>query len=954
MYINKKNNGSFPLRGFLFVALLTICFLKGNSWAQEQDKSTREYLADHWDTADGLPGNSIVAITQTPDGYLWFATTKGLTRFDGLKFTVVDFLENEDETSQETLPDALFVDRIGTLRIGSSAGLTQYDYKTRQFKTLTAKDGITADRIRVINEDVKGNLWISFDVSYLNRFANGRFTAFNASHGLGDKKINAIVEDAGGNLLFGTRENGVYIFRGETFSKYEIEGLGKGYLIITMYEDRDNDLWIGANKGLFRVTAKNNKTYIYTTQDGLAGDYIISILEDENRNLWVGTANGLSRWGKKQSNAVVFSRVDLLKNHVITYLFKGRENSLWAGTYEAGIWQIKAARFSSCTLQEKGQEEIIFSMAEDRLGNTWIGTLSGKLYCCKGCTVTKSLEIPGISGTGISAIADDGLGNLWLGTNGKGVFMQKTGRFGNLTTRDGLADNMVISIFKDSKDNLWFGCSGGVSRYNTSTRTLESFKTAGGLPRKVHNVYEDKNHDILLATDKGIMAIKNNVFINNKMTGSCRDIPVTCIVQDSNGNLSSAESAVYWIATHGAGLKRYKDGMLTSYTTKEGMTSNFIYQLFEDGLGNLWMMSDSGVLRASKNELNGLADGRERYIICTAFGISDGMKSIEFNNMFSRHSALQTKTGELRFITRKDIAVVKPGEIEIDKNPPSVVIEAVLLNDQAVPDECYGQDSKKNVFKTIEDVVFLFTFTAPTFLSPEKVTFKYKLEGIDRDWVFLRPGKRRAAHYRNLAPGAYLFSVKACNNDGIWNDTGVSFAFTLKAPIYDTVIFKLGLLLLFIGLGGAGYFLYKRIKPLLRKPGDAKRAEMNPIFAEECIKKLSSLMEKEKLYREESISLQSLAEKLSLPPRLLSQLLNEKLNCTFPDYINKYRVEEAKELLANPDWADRKVISIAFEVGYNTKAAFYGVFKKYTGMTPIEYRKTRNPKYEIASTNKSK
>jgi len=953
MYKNKRKNGVFPLMGGLIVALLAIHFPREGLWAQGPAQYTQEYLVDRWDTADGLPGSSVLAIAQTPDGYLWISTTKGLTRFDGLKFTVIRFLENGDESPQKTLPDALFVDRAGILRIGSSAGLTQYDYKTRRFMTLTAKDGITADRIRVIDEDVKGNLWISFDVSYLNRFANGRFTVFNASHGLGDKKINAMVEDAGGNLLFGTRESGVYIFRGESFSKYEIEGLGKGYLIITMYEDRDRDLWIGTNKGLFRVTAQDNKTYVYTTRHGLAGDYIISILEDEDRNLWIGTANGLSRWAKKQAGPAVFSRVDSMKNHVITCLFKGRENSLWVGAYEAGIWQIKAARFSSCTLQGKGQEEIIFSLYEDRLGNTWIGTLSGRLYCCNNCTVIKTLEIPGISGMGISAIAEDSSGNLCLGSNGKGAFVGKAGRFTNFTTRDGLADNMVISIFKDSKDNLWFATAGGVSRYSGSTRTLESFKTAAGLPRKVHNVYEDNNHNILLATDTGIMVMenKNNKFINNKLTGSCRDIPVTCIVEDSSWDSpSSVGGEVYWIATHGSGLKRFKNGTLTSYTTKEGMASNFIYQVFEDGLGNLWMMSDSGVLRASKNELNDLADGRLRYINCTAFGISDGMKSIEFNNMFSRHSALKTQTGELRFITRKDIAVVNPGKIDINKTPPPVVIEAALLNDRAVPLECYGQDGQKNVFKKIQDVVFLFT--APTFLSPEKVTFKYKLEGSDRDWVFLGPGKRRAAHYKNLAPGSYSFSVSACNSDGVWNETGVSFAFTLKSPIYETLLFKLGVLILLLSLGWAGYFLYKKLKPLFVTVEDSKRLAMNPLFAGQCIKKLSYLMEVEKLYREESISLQSLADKLAITPHQLSQLLNEKLNSTFPDYINNYRIEEARELLVDPAWADRKVISIAFEVGYNTKAAFYNVFKKCTGMAPIEYRKTRNPKHEIR--NKSK
>jgi ligand-binding sensor domain-containing protein/AraC-like DNA-binding protein len=924
MYKNKKIRG-FPLGGVLIAALLTIFSPGEVIWPQTPDNYTQECLVDNWDTADGLPGNSVLSIAQTADGYLWIATTKGLTRFDGLKFTAVDFFENGNEPSQKTLPDALYVDRMGILQIGSAAGLTQYNYKTRRFTTLTAKDGITSDRIRVINEDVKGNLWISFDVSYLNRLANGHFTAFNASHGLGDKKINAIVEDMGGNLLFGTRENGVYIFHGETFSKFEIPGLDKGYLIITMYEDRDNDLWIGTNKGLFRVTAKDKKTYVYTTRHGLAGDYIISILEDENRNLWIGTANGLSRWNKKQAPDVAFSRVSPMKNHVITFLFKGQENLIWAGTYEAGIWQIKAARFASCTLPGKGRQEIIFSMYEDRKGNTWIGTLSGKLYCCRDYRVIKTLEVPGLSGTGISAINEDASGNMWLGANGKGVFVAKAGRFGNFTTRDGLADNMVVSIFIDSKDNTWFAAAGGVSCYRGMTHTLESFKTAGGLPRKVHNIYEDKNHNILLATDKGIMVIKGNGFIENKMTELSSDMSITCITEDSSSD------DVYWIATHGAGLKRFKNETLTSYSTLEGMASNFIYQVFEDGLGNLWMMSDSGVLRTAKNELNDLADGRLPYINCTAFGISDGMKSIEFNNMFSRHSAIKTHTGELCFITRKDIAVVDPAKIEINKIPPPVVIEAVQLNDRTAPRSA------------------VFFFTAPTFLSPGKVTFKYKLEGIDKDWVYLRPGKERSARYTNLASGSYIFSVMAGNSDGVWNETGASFGFTLKVPIYDTLVFKLALSLLLVGLGWAGFFFYKKLKSRLVKPVESKRAELNPLFAEQCTKKLSYLMEVEKLYREETLSLQSLAEKLSINNHQLSQLLNEKLNCTFPDYINNYRIEEAKKLLADPAWTDRKVISIAFEVGYNTKAAFYSVFKKYTGMTPIEYRKSRAQTQDIKS-----
>jgi ligand-binding sensor domain-containing protein/AraC-like DNA-binding protein len=923
MYRNKGQHRIFSLTLKIVILVGTVNFLIGDLLALPLERSRHEYLVDQWDVGDNLPDNSILSIAQTPDGYLWLATTKGLARFDGLKFTTLGFLEEKTGNRENAIPEVLFVDSKGTLWIGSSAGLTRYEYKTRQFKTFTAKDGIIADRIRLINEDMKGNIWISFDVSYVNRFVNGGFTAFNAAHGLDGKKINAIIEDKTGHLLFGTRENGIFIFRDEEFFKYEVQGLGKDHLIITMVEDREGDLWIGTNKGLFRMSPNRDQVHIYTTRHGLSSDYITGILEDEDHNLWVGTVNGLNRMKRNPPGA--FSFKHFLVDHVITCLFKDREDSLWIGTNDSGIWRLKGARLFSYTIKAKSMEEIILSLDETRQGDIWVGTLAGRLYRCRDGQLLETVEIPGIASIGIAAIAEDKNGDLWIGTNGKGVFREKGGRFTNFTTRDGLADNLVTSIFTDSIGEFWFSTFGGVSRYSEGSG--ESFKSPvlSGLQGKIHNVYEDKNHHILLATGKGIKVIKNGTLIENKMTGYFHNIPVTCIYQDTGS------PGIFWIATHGAGLKRLKNGALTSYTIARGMTSNFIYQLLEDSQENLWMMSDSGVLRVAKSELNQLAAGQLQRINCVSFGIAEGMPSIEFNNTSSRHSAIKTRKGELWFATMKGIAVVNPGEIKINKTPPPVIIETVVSNDGPIP---FYRDSRKNTFKKLEEIVF--HFTAPTFLCPEKVTFKFKLEGVDRDWVFLPPGKERLAGYKNLEPGTYTFTVNASNSDGVWSTTGDSISFALKPLLYETLFFKLGVFLFLLVLASVIYFLYNKQKKWRQK--SYKHSSLNLIFAEECIKKLTHLMEVEKIYRDESISLQSLAEELSIPHHQLSQLLNEKLNKSFSDFINTYRVEEAKKLLRDPKWADRKIISIAFEVGYNTKAAFYNVFKKYTNMTPTRYR----------------
>jgi AraC-like DNA-binding protein len=309
------------------------------------------------------------------------------------------------------------------------------------------------------------------------------------------------------------------------------------------------------------------------------------------------------------------------------------------------------------------------------------------------------------------------------------------------------------------------------------------------------------------------------------------------------------------------------------------------------------------------------------------------MKSSEFFSIFSRNSALKTREGEFWFVTTKGITIVNPGELKINKFSPNVIIEEVFFNDRSIPLSIKEREEKD--FKEVRDSVF--HFTAPTFLSPKKIKFKYKLDGYDRDWVFLPPGEKRTARYKDLAAGTYTFRVTACNSDGVWNSRGDSITFTLTPLFHETIFFRILVLFILLVLGFGGYFLYK--KQWLRKIRKYKGFSMNPIYLKECIKKLDYLMEIEKVYRDENISLQSLSGKLSITPHQLSRILNEKLNKNFPDFINTYRVEEAKKILADPKRADLKILTIAFDVGFNTKVAFNTAFKKHTKMTPSEFRK---------------
>jgi len=896
-------------------------------WALDPQKTVDQYLLDQWETADGIPADSVSAINQTADGYLWIGTSRGLVRFDGHKFVLAPFGEKGKIKAQEI--QCLYVDRAGLLWIGSSRGLTSYRYRTGEFKAFGANDGITLDGIRRIREDLDGNLWISFTTQYVGRFSGGRFTAFNASHGLTGKKINAMIEENRGQLLFGSREDGVFTYEEEKFSPYPIPGLDHAQ-VITMFRDSAADLWIGTNGGLLRVTGRGAE--MYTRENGLTADYITGIIEDSDRNLWVGTSAGLNRVKRRSTGALVFD--GLLKSQVIMYLFEDREKSLWVGTDSSGIKQLKDGKFTLYEPMEAFPGEVSLSLFADRHGYIWIGTASGKLFCFLAGKFIASITPPGLPGTGITAIAEDDRSNMWLGTTGKGVFQKRGNTFVQWTTREGLADNVINSITPDTHGNLWFSTFDGVSRLHTQSGTIESLKSTDGLPgRVVHTVYEDRDGHIWIAADKGITVLENGEWPGKTLENYLPGIPITCIHEDLT--VAGTGERVFWIATDGAGLKRLspRDKRVVSFTAAQGMTSDFIYQFLEDRLGNFWLMSDNGILRLDKNELNALTTSGLDKINCTSFGISDGMQSQEFDNKFSRNAALQTGAGEFFFITKKGIAIIDPGKIRINQTPPPVLIEAVQFNDRTIP---IFVETGPFAFKGKGNISFYFT--APTFLSPEKARFKYQLDGFDQDWVFLVPGRACVAHYQDLAPGNYTFRVIAANADGVWNQAGASLAFRLESLFYRTFLFKLVALLLSMALAVAGLYLYK--KYVAQKKLKYKDVPLAPGFAGTCIEKLQELMQKERLYLDADISLQTLADRMAISPHLLSRLLNEELDHNFADFINGYRIDEAIKILQGPHGVQKKVSAVAIAVGFNTMAAFYKAFKKHTGRTPSSFQQT--------------
>jgi signal transduction histidine kinase len=345
----------------------------------------------------------------------------------------------------------------------------------------------------------------------------------------------------------------------------------------------------------------------------------------------------------------------------------------------------------------------------------------------------------------------------------------KEGVFKTFTEVDGLPNDLITTLYEDAKGNVWIGTLGGLSKF--SNDEFATFTTKDGL-----------SSDAVIA-----------------------------LYEDSEGTL--------WIGTNGGGLNRLKDGKPTAYTTSNGLLDDVVYRILEDSRGNLWLSCRKGIFHVSKRELNEFADGRVSAIAPVAYGTADGMMTRECSGG-GDPAGWRSSDGKLWFPTIKGVAMIDPERITTNGQAPPVVVEQIVIDDKSFA-PTNGIELPQGTTR------FDLYYTAPSFVAPEKVRFKYKLEGFDNDWI--DSGTRRIAYYTNLRPGAYKFHVIASNNDGVWNETGATFGLYLRPYFYQTYWFYAVLML---GLGIFAWLLFRLRMRTMRAQFGAVLAERTRIARE--------------------------------------------------------------------------------------------------------------------------
>jgi ligand-binding sensor domain-containing protein/signal transduction histidine kinase len=772
------------VKALLFI--ITI-FFAGITEALDPSKAVSQYLHDVWTTLNGLPQNSVQALVQTSDGYIWLGTQEGLVRFDGVRFTVFDKRNTPELKNHYIL--TLLEDQHGNLWIGTSGGgLTRYS--NSKFVTYTKRDGLSDTYIRCLYEDRSGTLWIGTDLGGLNQYRNGKFKSYSTKDGLSHNFIRSIVEDAQGNLWIGTDGGGLNVLHEGKFSVFNTSNGLTNNFIGALLNDKDGGVWIGTIGGGLLLW-KDGNFQSFTTKQGLSNDYVRTLLKDKNDTLWIGTEKGLNRY--RDSKFESFSIEDGLLHPNVWSLFEDQEGSLWIGLFGGGLSRLKDGKFITYTRRQGMSDDDIWCLYGDPEGAIWIGTVGGGINRLKDGKVTVYTTRDGLAHDTVRALWMDSKGMLWAGTSGGGLSAFRDGKFKTYSTKDGLSNDFVRSIYEDTHGNLWIGTNGGgLNRFRDGKFTHYSTKN-GFIGDFIRPIREDSKGNVWVAVESaGLVRIRNGEFKTFRLRDGLPDDRILSMHEDSEG--------VLWFGTLNSGLLRYKNEEWRRFTRKDGLFDDAVFQILEDSNGHFWMGSNRGIFRVALTDLNDFARGKIQTIPSQSYGIGDGMKTNECNGG-SQPSGWKDRIGKLWFPTNNGLVVIDPDKLAENRYLPPVQIEHVSFDGQGV-----STTGSRNPLRFPPGQGKLeFQYTALSFLVPEKVRFQYKLEGFDPQWIDAET--RRTAFYTNIPPGSYTFRVIASNNDGIWNVTGAAFEFVLEPHFYQTPWFYALGIVAFIAIAVGAYRL---------------------------------------------------------------------------------------------------------------------------------------------------
>jgi PAS domain S-box-containing protein len=748
-----------------------------------------QYAHTAWKIRDGFAKGSIIAIAQTPDGYLWLGTAFGLYRFDGVRNVV--WQPPPDQQLPSNTITKLVVARDGTLWIGTWSGLvswkngqlTQYaelaglhifalvegdegsiwagtsgppDGKLCEIRDGSVRCGPEmggVDRgVFGLHKDSKGNLWVGLETGVW-RWRPGP-PEFYAVPGLPNGRMQGMADSEDGTVLIAATGAVMRLADGKAKAVYQFPTARRGFRVLKMLRDRDGGLWVcPAGRGIAHI--HQGRTDVFSESDGLSGDDIYDLFEDREGNIWVATINGLDRF--HELPVVTYSRKQGLSDIPWGGMLAARDGSIWFATLDGlnrlnhgEVTVYRQHRTTASKQKAVGNglpDEGVGSLFQDSRGRIWVSTPRGVGYL-----ETNRFVPTAVPGGLVGSITGDASGNLWIANRELGLLRLSQDRvFPPIPWATfGRKDPAVFLATDPLHGGLWLGFSRGGVVWFRDGQVRSSYSATDGL---------------------GKGAVSQLRF-------------------DSEGAL--------WIATEG-GITRLKDGHIATLTSKSGLPCDAVQWTMEDDAQSVWLMMPCGLVQVARSELDTRASARDKTpgkIRTTVFDNSDGLRTLAVVGDYTPRVA-KSGDGKLWFMSPDGIGVVDPHQLPFNRLPPPVHIEKVVADRKEYGKTLSGDvQSSPRLHSPVRELEI--DYSALSLVVPEKVLFRYKLEGWDQDWQ--DAGTRRQAFYSNLPPRNYTFRVKACNNSGLWNEAGTSFNFSIAPAYYQTYWFRFACFATFVAL----------------------------------------------------------------------------------------------------------------------------------------------------------
>ena len=717
-------------------------------------------MRDHWGIEQGFPGGPVYAITQTPDGYLWLGTEKGLVRFDGFNFRLFT------HTSSAVLPASPILDLM---------------------------------------TDAEGNLWIRPKSRSLLRYRDGAFQ--DVTQGLDGARagVTAMCRGPEGEAVFAVRGSGAFIYRGGGFDKLLLSAGRSDLLIISIAKTGSGEVWVGTrDAGLFLISEGELSAITKEMPDRK----INCLLTAGDHELWVGTDNGVVRWSGGQSAAI--RAADALNHVQALAMAYDRESNIWIGTGD-GLLRLNAGGVAALEERDPASTVAVNAIFEDREGNLWLGRAQGIERLRDTAFMTHSVPNVRASHRG-GAVYVDADGRTWFAPSEGGLYWQKDGQVGQVRN-DGLGEDVIYSL-TGNQGELWVGRRrGGLTclRTNGSAFTAKTYTQADGLAQNsIYAAHQCRDGTVWAGSiSGGLTRFKDDKFTTYTTANGLASNNVTAILEASDGTM--------WFGTAN-GLNSLSQTSWTVYSGLDGLPPGRVNCLLEDSGGAIWVGTDNGlaVLRSGQIEIPrdvpdslhepvlGVAEDRDgqlwistsNHVLRVArdrllggvigeadvreFGLSDGLRSVE--GVKRHRPVVRDALGRIWLSTSGGISVVNPAQVAGLSVPALVSIEGVTAGGSAVEllSDMHLPSARQRI---------TFSYAGLSLTVPERVRFRYRLDGFDQDWS--NPVATREAIYTNLGPGSYRFRVIASNSDGLWNGEEASLQFEVDPVFWQTWWFRL-------------------------------------------------------------------------------------------------------------------------------------------------------------------